>query len=253
MKKCVFFFLKLYAILFIGSNLIYCLLKSIEFNNATNYYCIYLFFQGLLFIGVVLFAKKKYRIKINLNAFRISQKSIVFLIITVFLAIGMHLLYTVEFYIYTTTEISLPIGFGFTWEEFENLYNNSIFMCIISAVFYPILEELFFRGILFNYFRREGTLKTAIIGSCLIFSAFHGKFAPFVFFTTLLITNLYYKSNNIIYPCIFHIVNNSLSIILGQKKIVGIGKDMTGLILSGGIILVLSLGALYKYSKYYKV
>lgn len=253
MKKCVFFCLKLYAILFIGSNLIYCLLKGIEFNNATNHYSIYMFFQGLLFIGVVLFAKKKYRIKINLNVFQINRKSIVFLIITVFLAIGMHLLYTMEFYIYTITETSLPSGFGFTWEEFENLYNNSIFMCIISGVFYPVLEELFFRGIVFNYFRREVTLKIAIVGSCLIFSAFHGKFAPFVFFTTLLITSLYYKSDNIVYPCVFHIVNNSLSIILGQRGIVGVGKDMRGLILSGGIILALSLWALYKYSKYYKV
>lgn len=249
MKKCILFLSKQYIIIFIVTSMFYSLLNIIEFDNATKHYSIYMLLQGSLYIIMVLFAKKRYQIHINSTKFQFNQKSVILLFITIFLAIGMHLFYTVEYYIYTIADINLPIGFGFTLSEFENIYHNSVLMCFIAGIFYPIIEEFFFRGILFNYFRKEVPLKNAMIWSCLIFSVFHGKFAPFVFFTSLLITYLYYIGESIIYPCIFHVINNSLSIVLGIKKVVGLNKDMTVLILVGGVIMMLSLFLLYKYTK----
>ena len=84
-----------------------------------------------------------------------------------------------------------------------------------SVIFAPIVEELLFRGIIFNKLNSKISVLYAVIITSLLFSAFHGfgrLLVTFIFSIALCI--IYLKTENILIPIFIHILNNLIGTIL---------------------------------------
>ena len=86
---------------------------------------------------------------------------------------------------------------------------------IITIIFAPLLEELVFRGILFNRLKIRTGIIPAIIISSFIFGIGHefgGMTSAFIFGICMCI--LYLKTDNILVPISVHFLNNVLATII---------------------------------------
>ncbi|MDP4197491.1 MAG: CPBP family intramembrane metalloprotease [Bacteroidota bacterium] len=89
---------------------------------------------------------------------------------------------------------------------------NTSFLIIYGSLIIPILEEIFFRGIILDDFLRIYSFKKAIIYSSLLFAVVHINPAMIVsaFLGGLIMGWLYYKTKTLI-PCILlHATTNAL-------------------------------------------
>lgn len=130
----------------------------------------------------------------------------------------------------------------------ESLDVNSnifIFDAIGTLIFAPVVEELIFRGVLFNRLKiRTGIIASMIISSVLfaIGHDFGGITSAFLFGICMCI--LYLKSDNILIPITAHFLNNFIAMILEISNIdLYIGQSafiFPALLLStlGGIFLI---------------
>lgn len=104
-------------------------------------------------------------------------------------------------------------------EVSQAIYSGSLFMEVVSAVIAaPILEELFFRGMIYKRLRDMVNVKAAVIISALFFGAFHGNLVQFVyaFIIGLMIAYVYEKFKTIWASIIFHVGANLISVLITE-------------------------------------
>lgn len=96
----------------------------------------------------------------------------------------------------------------------------TVLLFLVAAVFAPLFEEVFFRGVLLNaLWARTGSKWVGIIGSALVFSVLHpqlylGWIAVFVIGVML---GLLFVERRSLAPCIWmHAINNTLALIATQ-------------------------------------
>lgn len=95
-------------------------------------------------------------------------------------------------------------------------YDNVLLTAILSGIIGPVLEELLFRGIVFERLKEFNSLNTSILLSSIIFGLFHNNIIQilYAFVIGYIITILYAKTNNLGSAIIFHIsANLSVSLI----------------------------------------
>ena len=119
---------------------------------------------------------------------------------------------------------SLDIIFGLTDPTWISIWDIDtvdidstilIFDLITSIIFAPIIEELFFRGVLFNRLKIRTGLVPAMIISSILFAIGHdfgGIISAFLFGICMCI--LYLKTDNILVPMSIHFINNLAATIL---------------------------------------
>ena len=101
----------------------------------------------------------------------------------------------------------------------EVIYSGGLFMEIVSAVIAaPILEELFFRGMIYKRLRDMINVKAAVVISALFFGTFHGNLVQFVyaFIIGLMLAYVYEKFKTIWAPVIFHVGANLISVLITE-------------------------------------
>lgn len=106
-------------------------------------------------------------------------------------------------------------------ESFEASYaltsaGNPIVNFIAVAILAPIVEEVFFRGLIYTRMRKGMSAKAAIILSSLVFGLAHGEIIWILsaFSMGVVLAWVFEKTGSLL-PCIIiHAVNNTLSIIL---------------------------------------
>ncbi|WP_298523714.1 CPBP family intramembrane glutamic endopeptidase [uncultured Methanobrevibacter sp.] len=116
-----------------------------------------------------------------------------------------------------------------------------------SIVFAPLLEELVFRGILFNRLKIRTGIVPAMIISSFIFAVGHdfgGMTSAFLFGLCMCI--LYLKTDNILVPMSVHCINNITATVLEITPIDAIAGQFPWLILTTIIVLIVTL-LLIKY------
>lgn len=101
------------------------------------------------------------------------------------------------------------------WELFDRIFEGDYgFMgaFLKVAVVAPIIEELIFRGLIFNGFRKNYNGFVAVFMSALLFSLFHLNpwQMPATFVLGLLLGWLMLRTNNIFVAIIGHSINNAL-------------------------------------------
>jgi hypothetical protein len=79
----------------------------------------------------------------------------------------------------------------------------------------PIAEELFFRGVIFNVFLREGGRRWAFIGSSALFAIIHLSLVALIpiFVLGLALAWVYERTGNLLAPITMHMVVNGASVL----------------------------------------
>lgn len=141
------------------------------------------------------------------------------------------------------------------WELFNKIFEGDygfwgIFMKV--SVIAPIIEELIFRGLIFNGFRRNYNGFVAIFMSALLFSLFHLNpwQMPATFMLGLLLGWLMLRTNCIVVSILGHSINNTLVLlnITYWKEINEFSinlLDKNNLLRLSGLVMALSLILIY--------
>ena len=163
-------------------------------NNFMNNNTIYIIsITAAIFIPLFYFIYRKYQknIKLHLNK----------IIYFIFLGIIISSVYNLYLSIITNYQISkLPI----------------IIQIISSGIIGPIIEELLFRGIIYNKLKEFNNTKKAMIISTIIFALLHGSLVDIIYtlFIGYILVIIYEKYKSIKYPIILHISVNTTVILL---------------------------------------
>lgn len=78
--------------------------------------------------------------------------------------------------------------------------------CIFYGILSPVVEEMVFRGIVYNALCRCIAEKMAIFGSAILFGAFHGNIVQMVYAGVMgvVMAKVYQKYQNLLAPILFH-------------------------------------------------
>lgn len=99
------------------------------------------------------------------------------------------------------------------WFEGNNYKVANLLSFFSTAIFTPVLEEIFFRGLLFTSLANKWGIKKAIVISSIFFGVFHlDILGGFVFGIVTCI--LYLKTKSLFAPIILHFSNNAIAYIL---------------------------------------
>jgi len=147
---------------------------------------------GLIFIPLLLIQYKKLNIIENKY-----KKFHLFIMFSIFLSIFYNLL-------------------GFYFDKhllLSGLYgeNNNILLTIVSTVLIgPIIEELMFRGYIYNTLKKKYSIKKSCIITSILFAASHFNFIQLVytFLFSLVLIYVFEKYKNIKYPIFMHMASN---------------------------------------------
>lgn len=118
-----------------------------------------------------------------------------------------------------------------------------IFIAIVIMA--PIVEEIVFRGILYNMLNKSMGLLAAAIISSMGFGILHGLTFFQTFFIGLTLAVLYQITGDLKVPIIAHMINNFIALI--ESILVGAGVIVTGTAsetVYAVVLVVLSLGVL---------
>ena len=85
---------------------------------------------------------------------------------------------------------------------------------VLLAVLPAIMEELVFRGIIFNGLKQYGK-NIAVFGSALLFALMHGGIEQTIYpiIVGVILGLVMLKTNNIVYPIIIHFFNNAIVVV----------------------------------------
>ena len=105
-----------------------------------------------------------------------------------------------------------------SYYNFTNLYNennNIVGTIICSGILGPIIEELMFRGIIYNNLNQKYNKITSIIITTITFSLFHLNIIQIIYCLIfgIILIYIYEKNHNILSVIILHIISNITSIL----------------------------------------
>jgi membrane protease YdiL (CAAX protease family) len=98
----------------------------------------------------------------------------------------------------------------------ESGWGVLLFQCVMIGVLGPIAEEVLFRGLILQGLLQRMGLVFSVVFSALIFALFHvdvAFFAP-LFVMGLVMGGLYVWFRTLWAPILFHVINNSVSVLL---------------------------------------
>jgi membrane protease YdiL (CAAX protease family) len=93
---------------------------------------------------------------------------------------------------------------------------NPVLVVLAIVVFAPIAEEVFFRGVVFNAWLREGGRRFAFIGSALLFAVIHDSLLSLIpiFALGLMLAWIYDRTGTLLAPIAMHATVNGISVAL---------------------------------------
>jgi len=97
-------------------------------------------------------------------------------------------------------------------ESMRLLLIFSLFMGLVG----PIFEEVFFRGFVYQAFRRKIGVVHGILLTSLIFAALHGHWVAFlpIFLLAVILNLLFEKTGSIIPGAVMHMTHNSVMLLI---------------------------------------
>ncbi len=175
--------------------------------------------SALLSIPVIIFFSKKWNIRIKTFFMKLPKWHEV-LILTII---------TGACYIATLIVID-------SVEDIGKIYNgkiNSIFFKIIPfkfanyiglihfTIIAPIIEEIFFRGLILTLLLRQFSVFKSIVISSLLFSIGHLKFDDFIllFFSGIVFALIFYKTGSLYLSILAHSLNNLIGNFIDIEKV----------------------------------
>jgi len=187
------------------------------FNDKQNFnFALIVLQQMLLALVIYYFIKHKVINKIG-ELLKVPDIKLLFKEIskTYFYLIGIGIFLGVfQFYF----SASIP-GFNQQMDVFSLFPSKGILFYLTifnAAIIAPVLEEFIFRGALLKNMLNKYSKSTSIIFSSAIFSLIHFQPEVFgaIFLISVLISNLFLKTNSLIAPILFHILNNTIKTVI---------------------------------------
>ena len=104
---------------------------------------------------------------------------------------------------------SITGGLGFSWTNF-------IVMLVLVGIVAPIVEETFFRGMVYGWLRTRMPIVVAVVVSAVVFSAVHVYpiLLPALFVVGLFLAAVYEWSKSLWVPIFLHMVQNTLAVVV---------------------------------------
>lgn len=191
-------------------------LALIDYFNDTEYLYhpvkkIVLGVGSVLFVLIYGFKKAKTKL-LNIFPLKFFNPLIILPLITFF--VGAHVLLD-EVNIIVNKYLPAPVWF---WELFNQIFESDygwLGAFLKVAVIAPIVEELIFRGIILQGFRKNYNAFVSVFISALLFALFHlnpWQF-PATFVLGLLLGFIMVRTNNILLAILGHSINNFLVLI----------------------------------------
>ena len=180
-------------------------MKTREYTDGLNTYINnHLIFIILLTI-IIFLPIFYYKFKKNNGILRIEKK----IIYTILPAISITILLNL---------IIININKLCNITNLSNDINMWIILIISSGIVGPILEELLFRGIVYNDLKRFNTVKQSMVLCTIIFAIFHGSISQIIYAYIIgyVLIHLYKYTNNLIYPITFHTISNTIVVIFNN-------------------------------------
>ena len=138
-----------------------------------------------------------------------------------------------------------------SFQEFSNsIYSANIALLIISVgVVGPIIEEIIFRGLIFNELKANMPTRTVVIVQAVLFGIFHMRAIQMIYATLLglFLGVVFVKTKTILAPIILHITYNITSVMVsnyGSDTI--FGQYFNYIVVLSCIIVVVILLYLFK-------
>lgn len=137
--------------------------------------------------------------------------------------------------------------------DLKNIKNLDLNFFILSVIFAPITEELFFRGILLQKYVIKGKIKSGVFVTSLIFGIVHFDLnIPGRIVIGIILSILYLRTGSLYAAMLAHLINNLLICILiysnSIEKIINYldYSKLLFLLLSGTIILIFIIILFFK-------
>ncbi|MBW3627831.1 MAG: ABC transporter permease subunit [Gemmatimonadetes bacterium] len=131
----------------------------------------------------------------------------------------------------------VPVGWGLGWlqglfldipEDFLKMFQQLLtadtpgrfaWLILLIAITPAICEELVFRGVLLQGLSRELSMQKAVIGSALVFAAFHLSFETVIrflptFWLGLLMAYVVWHTRSLFASMLMHFINNATAVVL---------------------------------------
>lgn len=123
----------------------------------------------------------------------------------------------------------------------ESVFNakgiaDGVAILIGAVIGAPIVEELLFRGVLFEEIKKECSVKTTILLTALMFGCYHFNIiqTPNTFFMGLVLAYVYYKTKSIKASILVHATNNVIAMIPFLDQ----GLSPIGLVIYIGFLII---------------
>lgn len=117
-------------------------------------------------------------------------------------------------------------------QTITEITNTSPIQVVFITILIPIYEEIFFRGIIFEHFKKNYNIISATILQALVFGLVHGigiqLISSFIF--GLVLGLIYIRYNSLVANSVLHMIINSMVLIIN-----------TGLISTSYIVYIISL------------
>lgn len=126
----------------------------------------------------------------------------------------------------------------------------SVLQLIITIVLIPIYEEIFYRGIIFGYLRKNFNIIVAIVVQALVFGVMHLNLVQgiYTFILGIVLALIYMYSESILGNITVHIIFNLLGILIVPKLLIKIpSMSIVLLIIAIGFIIFSSIKMIEKY------
>ena len=111
----------------------------------------------------------------------------------------------------------LQVTQQFSNEVQEGLLRGDVWVQVLGlGILVPVMEEILFRGLVYNRMKKYMSIRMAIFGSAAVFALYHGNVVQilFAFPMGLLIIFLYEKWKSLSIPIVFHMAANLSTVIL---------------------------------------
>ena len=130
--------------------------------------------------------------------------------------------------------------------EVELIFEKyGFFLCfIIVAVLVPIIEEMLYRGFIYDACTIVGNEIVAIIVSSLLFSIMHGNIEQMIYalYASIFFSYVRYKYKSVIYTIILHVLMNLTTLVFSEPIILAKGiKEKAFIIFISLAILIITI------------
>ena len=204
--------------------------------------------SGLIF-GLIYWLRyrKSHKEQPRMRALTITPKTIMLSVI-----IGFAMVFVSNLILALFNPLTMLVGMDFYMEQLnlisQLISGTSLPLAIVSVgIVGPIVEEVIFRGLIFYYFQKRYSVKTAIIVQAILFGVIHLNLAQasYAIIIGLFLGYAYVYTQSIWVPIIIHVVNNIVAMVVPEA----IASMQSWMLVTSGLAMLLLIIVILRMMK----